>query len=113
MINTARQVGTVLGTAILVVIYGSSPNLDAFRQGWIFLTAAAAAAALTACGIAARKHTDTHPTHVVRPAEQADAVDEPTKVRSEDTFAGRTALPFLRRRDHDRCRGTATRGDGE
>ncbi len=57
MINTARQIGTVLGTAVLVVIYGPTPGLDAFQDGWIFLGAAALATALTGCAIAARRNS--------------------------------------------------------
>jgi MFS family permease len=44
MINTARQVGTVLATAILVVLFGPAPDLAAFRRG-IFLGIAALGAA--------------------------------------------------------------------
>jgi hypothetical protein len=57
MINTARQIGTVLGTAILVALYGATPDLDAFRRGWLFLAAAALAAALTGGAIAARRNS--------------------------------------------------------
>ncbi|HEY0803688.1 MAG TPA: hypothetical protein VGD84_01430, partial [Pseudonocardiaceae bacterium] len=60
MINTSRQVGTVLGTAVLVVIYGGAQNLDAFRHGWIFIAATSAAAALAGCFIAARRGTVDH-----------------------------------------------------
>jgi EmrB/QacA subfamily drug resistance transporter len=57
MINTARQIGTVLGTAVVVVIYGATPGLDAFRRGWIFVGAAALASALAGCAIAARRNS--------------------------------------------------------
>ncbi|MCU1683377.1 MAG: major facilitator transporter [Amycolatopsis sp.] len=69
MINTSRQVGTVLGTAILVVIYGGTQDLDAFRHGWIFIVATSAAAAVTGCFIAARRGTVDH--HVQPAAESA------------------------------------------
>jgi MFS family permease len=57
MINTARQIGAVLGTAVLVVLYGGTPNLDAFRRGWLFLIAATLASALAGCAIAARRNS--------------------------------------------------------
>jgi EmrB/QacA subfamily drug resistance transporter len=57
MINTARQIGTVLGTAVVVLIYGATPDLDAFRRGWIFFGAAALASALAGCAIAARRNS--------------------------------------------------------
>jgi MFS family permease len=55
MINTARQIGAVLGTAILVVIYGPVPGLAAFRHGWVFLISASLATAVVACGLAMRQ----------------------------------------------------------
>jgi EmrB/QacA subfamily drug resistance transporter len=64
MINTSRQVGTVLGTAVLVVIYGNTPDLDTFRQGWIFIAAMAAVTGLVSCFIAARRAVD----HYAEPA---------------------------------------------
>jgi EmrB/QacA subfamily drug resistance transporter len=57
MINTARQIGTVLGTAVVVAIYGATPDLDAFRRGWIFVGAAALASAVAGCAIAARRNS--------------------------------------------------------
>jgi hypothetical protein len=57
MINTARQIGMVLGTAVVVAIYGATPDLDAFRRGWIFVGAAALASALAGCAIAARRNS--------------------------------------------------------
>jgi hypothetical protein len=61
MINTARQIGIVLGTAVVIVIYGARFDLDAFRRGWIFLGAAALASALAGCAIAAhRNSTDAY-----------------------------------------------------
>ena len=52
-----RSVLTVLGTAVVVVIYGAAPDLDAFRRGWIFVGAAALASALAGCAIAARRNS--------------------------------------------------------
>ena len=61
MINTARQIGAVLGTAALVVLYDGTPDLDAFRRGWLFLIAATLASALAGCAIAARRNShDTY-----------------------------------------------------
>jgi EmrB/QacA subfamily drug resistance transporter len=57
MINTARQIGIVLGTAVVVLIYGATPDLDAFRRGWIFVGAAALASALAGCAIASRRNS--------------------------------------------------------
>jgi EmrB/QacA subfamily drug resistance transporter len=68
MINTSRQVGTVLGTAVLVVIYGGTQDLAAFRHGWMFIVATSAAAALAGCFIAARRGTVDHHKPAVEPA---------------------------------------------
>jgi EmrB/QacA subfamily drug resistance transporter len=54
MINTARQVGAVLGTAVLVVLFGPEPGMPQFRTGWAFLAATGAAAAVTAVALATR-----------------------------------------------------------
>jgi hypothetical protein len=72
MINTSLQVGTVLGTAVLVVIYGGTQDLDAFRHGWMFIAATSAAAALAGCFIAARGAVDHH----VQPARVERQFDE-------------------------------------
>lgn len=68
MINTSRQVGTVLGTAILVVILGATPGLRQFDEGWLFLTAGALAASVTAVAIAFRRRSDD-----TKPSRVADA----------------------------------------
>jgi len=52
--NTARQLGTVLGTAVLTMIYQPGVDLAAIRRGWGFIVAAAAAAALIAAVLAVR-----------------------------------------------------------
>lgn len=57
MINTARQIGAALGTAVLLAIYGRKPDLDSFRHGWIFVGVMAPASALTAYAIAARRNS--------------------------------------------------------
>jgi hypothetical protein len=61
MINTVRQIGTVLGTALVVVIYGATLDLDAFRRGWIFVGAAALASAVAGCAIASRRNSSDGP----------------------------------------------------
>ena len=60
MITTSRQVGTVLGTALLVVILGETPDLAAFRQGWLFVVAAAAVTSAGGLLIASRRTADHH-----------------------------------------------------
>ncbi len=49
--NTARQLGTVLGTAALTTIYQPGIDLAAIRRGWVFVGSAAGAAALTAAAL--------------------------------------------------------------
>jgi EmrB/QacA subfamily drug resistance transporter len=51
--NTARQLGTVLGTAVLTMIYHSGINLTTVRTGWVFIAAAATTSAVIAAGLAA------------------------------------------------------------
>jgi hypothetical protein len=50
--NTARQLGTVLGTAILTMIYQPGIDLAAIRRGWEFTVALAGAAAVIAAAMA-------------------------------------------------------------
>jgi EmrB/QacA subfamily drug resistance transporter len=50
--NTARQLGMVLGTTALTMIYQPGVDLAAVRHGWIFVATAAAAAALIAALLA-------------------------------------------------------------
>ena len=57
MINTARQIGTVLGIAVLVAILGATPGLDAFQRGWLVTVALALTSALVGCAIAARRNS--------------------------------------------------------
>ena len=50
--NTARQLGMVLGTAVLTMIYQPGVDLVAVRRGWGFVAASAGAAALVAAILA-------------------------------------------------------------
>jgi hypothetical protein len=50
--NTARQLGTVLGTAILTMIYQPGIDLAAIRRGWGFTASAAGTSALIAAALA-------------------------------------------------------------
>jgi hypothetical protein len=57
--NTARQLGTVLGTAVLTMIYQPGIDLTTVREGWAFIAVATAASALIAAGLAAWSRTRT------------------------------------------------------
>jgi hypothetical protein len=50
--NTARQLGMVLGTTALTMIYQSGVDLVAVRRGWVFVASAAGASALIAAVLA-------------------------------------------------------------
>lgn len=50
--NTARQLGTVLGTTALTMLYGPVIDMAGIRPGWYFAAAAAGAAALIATALA-------------------------------------------------------------
>lgn len=56
VVNTARQLGYVLGVAMLIALLGAAPEqlLTAFRHGWWFVAVAAALSAATAFGITPR-----------------------------------------------------------
>ena len=49
--NTARQLGTVLGTAILTMIYQPGIDLTTIRRGWGFTASAAGTSALIATAL--------------------------------------------------------------
>ncbi|MCW0211809.1 MAG: MFS transporter [Pseudonocardia sp.] len=68
MVNTCRQVGTVLGTAILVLLIGDSPGLANFRHSWLFAGATGVVAAAIGVVIASRRSRDRAP----EPAEPAE-----------------------------------------
>jgi EmrB/QacA subfamily drug resistance transporter len=57
--NTARQLGTVLGTAVLTMILQPGIDLTTVREGWGFIAVAAGASALIAAGLAAWSRTRT------------------------------------------------------
>jgi EmrB/QacA subfamily drug resistance transporter len=65
LINTARQLGMVLGTTVLTMIYQPGVDLAAVRRGWGFVAAAAAAAALTAAILAFWRKADVDRTEPV------------------------------------------------
>jgi len=50
--NTARQLGMVLGTTVLTMIYHPGVDLAAIRRGWGFVAASAGTAALVAAILA-------------------------------------------------------------
>jgi predicted MFS family arabinose efflux permease len=59
VVNTARQLGYVLGVAVLIAILGSldaaaDRMLTAFQHGWLFIAIVAAGSAATAFGITPR-----------------------------------------------------------
>jgi EmrB/QacA subfamily drug resistance transporter len=59
VLSAARQLGSVLGIAILVALYGDpAPDelLDAFRAGWTFMIVAAGLGAVAAAGIGRARH---------------------------------------------------------
>ncbi|MGO8937913.1 MAG: hypothetical protein ACLQLO_12600 [Mycobacterium sp.] len=51
LMNTARQLGTVLGTAVLTSIYRPGIDLITIRHGWGFIAMTAGASALIAAGL--------------------------------------------------------------
>ncbi|MFD0686160.1 MFS transporter [Actinomadura fibrosa] len=66
VVNTSRQLGYVLGVAILIAIIGTiSPTPDeartAFQHGWWFIATTAALSTVTALGITPKKHYPTPP----------------------------------------------------
>jgi hypothetical protein len=65
--NTARQLWTVLGTAVLTMIYQQGITLTTVRTGWVFVAAAAATSAVIVAGLGAWWRT----TMSVPPARSA------------------------------------------
>lgn len=59
--NTARQLGMVLGTTALTMLYQPAVDLAAVRRGWVFVAAAAGTAALIAAGLAVRWKPGSEP----------------------------------------------------
>jgi hypothetical protein len=58
MVNTARQIGTVLGTAVLIAVFAGTPDLADFRRGWLVILTTAAATCAGGLLITARRRTD-------------------------------------------------------
>ncbi|ODU01785.1 MAG: MFS transporter [Pseudonocardia sp. SCN 72-86] len=73
MINTTRQIGMVLGTAVVVAIYdaaGGPATVAAFRHGWMFMLVCVVLA--IGCGLAvARRAERDHDVAAVRLAAPA------------------------------------------
>ncbi|WP_033262243.1 MFS transporter [Amycolatopsis vancoresmycina] len=78
MVNTTRQIGTVLGTAVLVAVFAGTPDLTAFRRGWLLVLATGAATALGGALIASRRRTD----HYTGP-QAASSAASPAPMLSE------------------------------
>src|SRR3954468_4345818 len=71
VLNMSRQIGAVLGVAILVAIVGTpTPEtaVDAFKDGWMFVVGAAGAASLAMIA------TGRRPGEAVAPVEEAEAL---------------------------------------
>ncbi|VVJ18544.1 Uncharacterized MFS-type transporter [Amycolatopsis camponoti] len=77
MVNTARQIGTVLGTAVLVAIFAGTPDLTDFRHGWLLVLGTAVATSAGGLLIAARRRTDHH----VEPQARSSA-ESPSSILS-------------------------------
>jgi MFS family permease len=69
MVNTTRQIGTVLGTAVLVAVFAGTPDLADFRHGWLLILGTAAATSAGGLLIAARRRTD----HYAEPQASSSA----------------------------------------
>ena len=69
MVNTMRQIGTVLGTAVLVAVFAGTPDLADFRRGWLLVLVTAVATSAGGLLIAARRRTD----HYVEPQALSSA----------------------------------------
>jgi EmrB/QacA subfamily drug resistance transporter len=69
MVNTTRQIGTVLGTAVLVAVFAGTPDLADFRHGWLLILGTAVATSAGGLLIAARRRTD----HYAEPQASSSA----------------------------------------
>lgn len=77
MVNTTRQIGTVLGTAVLVAVFAGTPDLTDFRHGWLLVLATAVATSAGGLLIAARRRVD----HYVEP-QAASSAASPSSILS-------------------------------
>jgi EmrB/QacA subfamily drug resistance transporter len=78
MVNTARQIGTVLGTAVLVAVFAGTPDLADFRRGWLLVLATAVLTSAGGLLIAARRRTD----HYAEP-QASSSTASPASMLSE------------------------------
>ncbi|MEU0537253.1 MFS transporter [Amycolatopsis tolypomycina] len=78
MVNTARQIGTVLGTAVLIAVFAGTPDLAAFRHGWLMILTTAAATCTGGLLIAARRRAD----HYAEP-QAASSTASPASMLAE------------------------------
>ncbi|MEV6828768.1 MFS transporter [Amycolatopsis sp. NPDC051102] len=78
MVNTTRQIGTVLGTAVLVAVFAGPPDLADFRRGWLVVLVTAVATCLGGLLIAGRRRTD----HYAEP-QAASSTARPASMLSE------------------------------
>ncbi|MEU5263851.1 MFS transporter [Amycolatopsis sp. NPDC021455] len=78
MVNTMRQIGAVLGTAVLVAVFAGTPDLAGFRRGWLVVLATAVATFAGGLLIAARRRTD----HYVEPQARSSTAS-PAPMLSE------------------------------
>jgi EmrB/QacA subfamily drug resistance transporter len=96
MVNTTRQIGTVLGTAVVVAIYGGSQDLIDFQRGWLFVVGTMLATALACLLITGRRRAD----HYVAPFPATRAAPAPEPDGEHAAESGTTV------------RGTALHHDG-
>ncbi|WP_103353559.1 MFS transporter [Amycolatopsis sp. CA-128772] len=82
MVNTTRQIGTVLGTAVLVAVFAGTPDLTDFRRGWLVVLVTAVATSAGGVLIARRRRIDHYAepqaaSSTARPASMVSEAIEP------------------------------------
>lgn len=95
--NTARQLGTVLGTAVLTMIYQPGIDLVAVRRGWAFIAAAACAAAVIAAALAIWWKADSGVSTAA--ADVGDHDRRAQEVGTRDEVLSSAGRPARRRSD--------------